>query len=176
MRPKATLTAFGFLCLLVSGSAYADDAWTEHTSPGLGLAFEVPSAGCSVREEASRPDDPAREISHSVIVTCGGPDLLRVDMWVDPGSGDVAAWFEEHLAFLEKGASRVTTESRSRLALPAVVVEHGHSPQTFPRRLVVLKVSGRVYLFSLERAHEANPAALLEHALGSLRGLDGDLR
>ena len=176
MRPKVILVAFGVLGLLVSGSAYAEDAWIEHTSSGLGLAFEVPSAGCSVREEAFRPDDPAREISHSVIVTCRGPDLLRVDMWVDPGSGNVGAWFEEHLAFLEKGASRVASESRSRLAIPAVVVEHGHSPQTFPRRLVVLKVSGRVYLFSLERAHEVHPAALLDHALGSLRVLDGDVR
>ncbi len=176
MRPKVIPVAFGVLCLFVSGSVHADDAWTEHMSSGLGLAFEVPSAGCSVREEAARPDDPAREISHSVIVTCGGPDLLRVDMWVDPGSGDVDAWFEEHLAFLGKDASRVASEPRSRLGLPAVVVEHAHSPQTFPRRLVVLKVSDRVYLFSLERAHEAHPAALLEHALGSLRVLDGGSR
>ncbi|MFH1529572.1 MAG: hypothetical protein ABIK09_02435 [Pseudomonadota bacterium] len=170
MRIRLTCLAILTLSILAGGATRAGDAWTEHRSPGLGLAFEI-TDGCTARDEVHHPDDPARQISHSVIVNCGGPDLLRVDMWVDPAAGDVATWVGEHLGPLLKGAQRVVSEVGSRLAVPTVVIERGHTPQTAARRLVALKLHGRVYVLTLEMADEERPGALLDRALGSLRVL-----
>lgn len=161
------------LSLTTATPLVAADVPKEHLSVGLRLAFEIPEA-CSAREEVQRPEDPGRQISHSAIVTCGGPDLLRIDMWQDSGAGDIATWVTERLAPLVKGATRVESEAVSHLGVPGVVLERGRTPQTFSRRLVAVKIHGRVYLFTLERSGEASSTVLLQGVLTTLRILGED--
>ncbi len=176
MRTGTTLTAILTLCLLVTAAQAADSVGAvEHASTGLGLSFEIPAA-CVAREETHHPDDPSRQIAHAVVVTCGGPDLLRIDMWLDPGGDEIGAWAATRLAPLIKGADRVTSAARSRLNLPAVLIERGHTPQTAPRRLVAMRIGERVVLFSAELADEARSQEVLAGVLDSLRILGGGTR
>lgn len=173
MRTGTTSMAILTLCLLLTPAHAADsEPGLEHASAGLGLAFEIPPA-CVAREEIHHPDDPSRQIAHSVLVSCGGPVLLRIDMWEDPGGGDIGTWAAARLAPLIRGADRVTSAARSRLALPAVIITRGHTPQTAPRRLVAMRIGERVHLLTLERADEGSSMKVLASVLDSLRLLGG---
>ena len=175
MRSRSISVAILALSLAWAAPLGAADLSKEHVSAGLGLAFEVPDA-CAARDENHRPDDSTRQISHSVIVTCGGPDLLRVDMWDAPGAKDIATWVAEHLAPLLEGAARVASEMQPRLDLPAVVIERRRTPQTFARRLVAMKIHGRVYLYTLEHSDEEASTDLLRRCMATLRVLAEDGR
>ncbi len=167
MRSRSVFIAILALCLSASAPLRAADAPTHHHSDGLQLSFEIPGA-CVAREELHQPDDPTRQISHAVTLSCGGPVLLRVDMWLAPDDRPVSAWVEARLGPLIKGATLVVSERNTQLDLPAVRIERAATPQTHARRLVALKVGGRVYLLSLERADEAESSALLERVLATL--------
>ncbi len=172
MRSRSIYVAILVLGLSAAGPLRAADAPTVHRSPGLHLSFEIPGA-CVAREELHQPDDPTHQISHAVTVACGGPTLLRIDMWLDTTDAPVSTWVDSRLGPLVKGATEVVSERVSSRRLPAVRIERAATPQTHARRLVALKNEGRVYLLTLERAGEAEPAALLETVLGALTPLDG---
>ena len=168
-RPALILVT---LALVSAAPAVAKEAPVLHRSAGLGLRFAVPAA-CDAQEERHEPRDPTARIAHAVSVACGGPALLRIDMWQDPGERGVAAWVAARLEPLTRGADAVVSERLSALDVPAVRIERGHTPQTAPRRLVALKLEDRVYLISLEHADGPTSATLLETILGTLGPVDG---
>ncbi len=122
MRSRSIFIAILALCLSASAPLRAADAPTQHQSDGLQLSFEIPGA-CVAREELHQPDDPTRQISHAVTLSCGGPVLLRVDMWLAPDDRPVSAWVEARLGPLIKGATLVAARGENLAHLLAWCID-----------------------------------------------------
>jgi hypothetical protein len=116
----------------------------EHVEPVTGVRFPVVDPDLTVAVRHHDPSLPAHKFKHSFRLARDGRVVVLVDVWEDPERRSLAAWYDAHLAFLDRAPARRSERPMGRAGESGILVEIPPSPQARGQVVAVLAHGGRV--------------------------------
>ncbi len=147
----------------VEGSAAA--RFEDHAS---GISFQLPP-GMQVETESFDASGPAGQMRHRLVLIQDRVERLSVEVWDNPTSLPVGAWFEEHLSFVRDGLEQTSWATVSSHRVRGMVIRRPRSPQAFGQRMAVFAANGRVVRLVCQNEDHAATLAAHQQVLASIR-------
>lgn len=152
------------------------------TRPGEGVSAELlvdeasgvrfplpPGVGADVQH--FDPTLPPWKFRHLIELHTTQGVAVIIEVWDNPARQPLEAWFEENMAFLVDGETRVSQRAVTTAKVPALLLEQPRSPMAVSLGFAIFAAGARVYRVSVIDADaevSAYPRALFEQVLDQL--------
>ena len=150
---------------------------TKHAAPSFvdnksGISFRVPT-GLELEAEHFDSAGPVGQMRHRLVLFKGKLERLSVEIWDNPTSLPVGAWFEEHLAFVRDGHAVINWAMVSGHRVRGMLIRQPRSPQAFGQRMAIFSAGGRVVRVTCQNEDDAATLAAFRQVVASITVMEG---
>lgn len=155
---------------VASQSAALDGVTDQYFEPQTRIRFPL-REGVGVDTKHFDPTLPLKKFRHSVHLVTNDGIAVLIDIWDNPTHRELHEWFNEYLAFLIDGETRVSEREVTRQKLQAILLEQPRSEQAISMAVAVFAHGEQIFRVTCidsDADGSAVPRALFESLLQDL--------